>query len=95
VDVEATVGGARPVDDPFEEHEEWEDDGEPHVHDSARLVVMEMAMSGSTRDETKHYLRASLGIDGGEPIVDEVFDRTEAAQEAAPLHRRLFTRRRD
>lgn len=66
----------------------------PHVHDSARLVAMDMAMSGSTRGDTKAYLREALDIEGGDRIVDEVFDRTEAAQEAAPLHRRLFTRRR-
>lgn len=88
-----TVGGARPVDDGFFDDADFDD--APQVHDSARLVVMEMAMSGSTREETKRYLRDALEVDGGDPIVDEVFDRTEAAQEAAPLHRRLFTRRRD
>ena len=87
-----TVGGARPVEAPFEDERGGD---APHVHDSARLVVMEMAMSGSTRDETKAYLRNALELDGGDPIVDEVFDRTEAAQESAPLPRRLFTRRRD
>jgi hypothetical protein len=97
---EPTVGGASPVLDSYEDHHDgdsdWDpDSGEPQVHDSARLVVMEMAMSGSTRDETKSYLRESLGVAGGDPVVDEVFDRTEAAQEAPPLHRRLFTRRRD
>jgi hypothetical protein len=88
-----TVGGARPVEATFEDDRDDRDG--PQVHDSARLVVMEMAMSGSTRDETKAYLRNALELDGGDPIVDEVFDRTEAAQESAPLHRRLFTRRRD
>jgi hypothetical protein len=88
-----TVGGARPVHD-HDDHERAKASGIP-VHDSARLVVMEMAVSGSTREETKQYLREALDVDGGDPIVDEVFDRTEAAQEAAPLHRRLFTRRRD
>jgi hypothetical protein len=89
----ATVGGARPVEDAFPEEEE-EAEG-PQLHDSARLVVMEMAMSGSTRDETKDYLRETLGLDGGDSLVDEVFDRTEAAQSGGKLHRRLFTRRRD
>jgi hypothetical protein len=56
---------------------------------------MEMAMSGSTRDETKDYLRETLGLEGGDDVVDEVFDRTEAAQSGGKLHRRLFTRRRD
>jgi hypothetical protein len=86
-----TVGGARPVEDSFED-----DDPEgPHVHDSARLVVMEMAMSGSTREETKSYLRDALDLEGGDPIVDEVFDRTEAAQGSTPLRKRLFSRHRD
>ncbi|MEA2430940.1 MAG: hypothetical protein QOF65_732 [Thermoleophilaceae bacterium] len=89
----ATVGGARPVEDVFSDDEE--DAEGPHLHDSARLVVMEMAMSGSTREETKVYLRDTLELDGGDPLVDEVFDRTEAAQGGGRLHRRLFTRRRD
>ena len=71
------------------------EEDEPDEYDAARLVAMEMAMSGSSREETKTYLRDALQLDGGDPIVDEVFDRTEAAQEPAPLHRRLFTRRRD
>jgi hypothetical protein len=87
-----TVGGARPVAPAFDD---TPSDPDGHTaDDSARLVVMEMAMSGSSRDETKAYLRDALSLDGGDPIVDEVFDRTEAAQ-AAPLHRRLFSRRRD
>jgi hypothetical protein len=86
------LGGARPVAPLL--MEDRAGDG-PQVHDSARLVVMDMAMSGSTREETKAYLRSALDLDGGDPIVDEVFDRTEAAQEAPPLHRRLFSRRRD
>ena len=88
----ATVGGARPVAPAFDDTL-VETDGQS-VDDSVRLVVMEMAMSGSSRDDTKTYLRDALELDGGDPIVDEVFDRTEAAQ-AAPLHRRLFSRRRD
>jgi hypothetical protein len=94
----ATVGGARPVEDAFPEESFEEDEAEadrPQVHDSARLVVMEMAMSGSTREETKNYLRETLGLEGGDDVVDEVFDRTEAAQSGGKLHRRLFARRRD
>jgi hypothetical protein len=93
---EQTVGGASPVEDVYEDdsYEQYEPDG-PQVHDSARLVVMEMAVSGSSRDETKQYLREALGLDGGDPVVDEVFDRTEAAQDAAPLRKRLFARRHD
>ena len=93
---DAIVGGARPVEDAFpEEPFEEDEDERPQVHDSARLVVMEMAMSGSTREETKDYLRETLGLEGGDDVVDEVFDRTEAAQSGGKLHRRLFARRRD
>jgi hypothetical protein len=91
-DVAPIVGGARPVKVVHEEEDEPES---TEVHDSARLVVMDMAMSGSTREETKTYLREALRLEGGDPIVDEVFDRTEAAQESPPLHRRLFSRHRD
>jgi hypothetical protein len=89
----ATVGGARPVEAAYPDDEDESD--APQLHDSARLVVMEMAMSGSTREETKAYLRGTLELDGGDPLVDEVFDRTEAAQGGGRLGRRLFTRRRD
>jgi hypothetical protein len=89
----ATVGGARPVEEPFD-NEDDESVG-PQAHDSARLVVMEMAMSGSTREETRDYLRETLEVDGGDELVDEIFDRTEAAQSGGKLHRRLFARRRD
>lgn len=93
---EQTIGGATPVDDLYDDdgYSGFESTG-PRVHDSARLVVMEMAMSGSSRDQTKDYLRHSLGIDGGDSVVDEVFDRTEAAQESPPLRKRLFARRHD
>jgi hypothetical protein len=91
----ATVGGARPVEDANDTEEQDSNGAGPQLHDSARLVVMEMAMSGSTREETKVYLRETLELDGGDPLVDEVFDRTEAAQGGGKLHRRLFARRRD
>ena len=87
-----TVGGAHPVESPVAD-EDASDIAQPH--DSARLVVMEMAMSGSSREETKAYLRETLELDGGDPLVDEIFDRTEAAQSGGKLHRRLFARRRD
>jgi hypothetical protein len=92
-ELEPTIGGARPVEE-FVEDDGY--DSGQQVHDSARLVVMDMAMSGSSREETKAYLRGSLGVVGGDEIVDEVFDRTEAAaQEGPPRHRRLFSRLRD
>jgi hypothetical protein len=94
-DVAPLLGGTRPVEVVQDEEEEEAEPESSEVHDSARLVVMDMAMSGSTREETKTYLREALRLEGGDPIVDEVFDRTEAAQESPPLHRRLFSRHRD
>jgi ketosteroid isomerase-like protein len=44
---------------------------------SARLVAVDMAQDGSTRDEVDAYLREELGVDEAEAeaILDEVFDR--------------------
>lgn len=92
-ELEPTLGGARPVEDSFDDV--YADEPGTQVHDSARLVVMEMAMSGSTRVETKTYLRESLGVAGGDDIVDEVFDRTESAAQDVSPRRRLFSRLRD
>jgi uncharacterized protein len=43
---------------------------------SARLVAVDMAQDGSTREEVDAYLREELGVDDAEAvaIVDEVFD---------------------
>jgi ketosteroid isomerase-like protein len=43
---------------------------------SARLVAVDMAQDGSTREEVDAYLRDELGVDDAEAaaIVDEVFD---------------------
>jgi ketosteroid isomerase-like protein len=43
---------------------------------SARLVAVDMAQDGSTREEVDEYLREELGVDDAEAvaIVDEVFD---------------------
>jgi hypothetical protein len=71
-----------------------EDDGiayGPSTSDSVRLVVMDMAIKGSSREQTKAYVREVFGLDDGDAIVDEIFDTTEAAQGAAH-RRRLFTR---
>jgi ketosteroid isomerase-like protein len=62
-----------------------EDDGEVELDSddapvlgvaSARLVAVDMAQDGSTREEVDEYLREELGVDDAEAvaIVDEVFD---------------------
>lgn len=72
---------------------------------SARLVAVDMAQEGSTREDVEAFLRDELGVDDVDPILDEVFaadgpaqpaDASEAA-EAAEAHRvaRLFARNRD
>jgi ketosteroid isomerase-like protein len=49
---------------------------------SARLIAVDMASEGSSREEVDAYLREELGIDDTEAILDEAFDP------------RLFARRR-
>jgi ketosteroid isomerase-like protein len=41
---------------------------------SARLVAVDMASDGSTREEVDAYLREELGIEDTEAILDEAFD---------------------
>ena len=76
----------RVVKDPVDEDNMYG----PSAADSVRLVVMDMAIKGSSREQTKAYVRDVFGLDDGEAIVDEIFDTTEAAQGAA--RRRRFSR---
>jgi ketosteroid isomerase-like protein len=41
---------------------------------SARLVAVDMAQDGTTREEVDAYLREELGVDDTEAILDEAFD---------------------
>lgn len=41
---------------------------------SARLVAVDMAQEGSTREEVDAYLREELGVEDTEAILDEAFD---------------------
>jgi ketosteroid isomerase-like protein len=50
------------------------DDGEEPGVASARLVAVDMAQDGSTREEVDAYLREELGVDDTDSILDEVFD---------------------
>ena len=51
---------------------------------SARLVAVDMASEGSTREEVDQYLREELGVDDPEPLLAEVFDGASAAAPDAP-----------
>ena len=52
---------------------------------SARLVAVDMAQEGSSREEVDAYLREELGVEDTEAILDEAFDPTGAA---TPLEQR-------
>jgi ketosteroid isomerase-like protein len=45
-----------------------------HGAASARLVAVDMAQDGSTREEVDAYLREELGVEETDAILDEVFD---------------------
>jgi hypothetical protein len=60
----------------------------PSIEDSVRLVVMDMALKGSSRDQTKAYLHDVFGIEDGDVLVDAIFDDCEANGS----RRRRFTR---
>ena len=69
---------------------------------SARLVAVDMAHEGSTRDEVEAYLRDELEIDDTGAILDEVFDPSGEPQPDLPVEEasgaarlsRLFARNR-
>jgi hypothetical protein len=41
--------------------------------DSARLVAIEMAVGGSTRQEVASRLRVEFGLERPDPVLDDVF----------------------
>jgi hypothetical protein len=69
---------------------------------SARLVAVDMAHAGSTREEVEAYLRDELGVEDTAAILDEVFDAEGELQADLPLEEasgaarlsRLFARNR-
>ena len=69
---------------------------------SVRLVAVDLAQEGSTREEVEAYLVEELGVEDPVPILDEVFGApatAEAEQRAAALEAtrlsRLFARNRE
>lgn len=76
--------------------DEADDDGGevPEGSSSARLVAVDMAQDGATREEVETYLRDELGIEEPAPILDEVFPaqaEPATAQPEAPLDEQAAT----
>jgi hypothetical protein len=46
---------------------------------AARLVAIEMAVSGSSRAEVEQHLRDQLGVAEPEPLLDDVFGAASTA----------------
>ena len=69
---------------------------------SARLVAVDMAHEGSSRDEVEAYLREALEVEDADSILDDVFDASGAPQPDLPVEEasgaarlsRLFARNR-
>jgi ketosteroid isomerase-like protein len=55
---------------------------------SARLVAVDMAQDGSSRDEVDAYLREELGVEDTAAILDEAFDPAGHAYADVPLDQR-------
>ena len=58
--------------------------------DAIHAMVLQMALAGETREAAKEQLH-TLGADGADGVVDEIYDRTEA-QRTDQGRRRLFSR---
>ena len=61
---ESRSGGGQPGGDPDTE--------------GARLIALNMALSGSSRNETAEYLRDTFGIEDG-ALLDDVYERVQAS----------------
>lgn len=59
--------------------------------ESIEAMALQMALGGEERDHVKEQM-LSLGVEGADGIVDEVFDRIEARR-AETEGRRLFARK--
>jgi ketosteroid isomerase-like protein len=66
------------------EGDDGDDDAPAEGAASARLVAVDMASDGATRDEVETYLRDELGVDEPAPILDEVFPGSAARESETP-----------
>ena len=44
-------------------------------HEGARLIALNMALNGTSREETAHYLSENFELDDPEALLDEVYAR--------------------
>ena len=44
-------------------------------HEGARVIALNMALNGSSREETAHYLSENFDLDDPEALLDEVYAR--------------------
>jgi hypothetical protein len=54
------------------------------AHDAARLVAIEMAVSGDTREMVGRRLREEFGLSDPKPVLDDVFGRGTASGSRMP-----------
>src|SRR5215218_3041781 len=48
-------------------------DAAPKAPEGARLIALNMALSGKPREETARYLRENFDLEAGEQLLDEVY----------------------
>ena len=53
---------------------------DPYALDAARLVAIEMADAGATREEVELHLRAAYAVTDPSPLLDDVFGERESRQ---------------
>jgi hypothetical protein len=46
--------------------------------DGARVIALNMALNGSSREETARYLSENFDLDDPEPLLDDVYSRVDA-----------------
>ena len=47
----------------------------PPGQEGARVIALNMALNGSSREETAHYLSENFELDHPEALLDEVYAR--------------------
>ena len=62
--------------------------------DGARLVALNLALSGASRDETREHLMAAFSIDHVEELLDDAFGVSYADEPRVPRRRRFGRRLR-
>ena len=63
-------------------------------HEGARVIALNMALNGSSREETAHYLSENFELDDPGALLDEVYARSRARSVRGPLRARTDRRSR-